>query len=447
MLNGSRLLSFGLAGQIALVIFVTTTLSFFGSELIYQRAERELVAASQAERIAGRLVLVDRLIQGTPTDRRAIATAHLSTDSVMLAWRPAGAFRSNISVDIVATSLPVHRIRARMNEVEPGLAGRDIRLNDDPGGGMTGAMMLADGSRILFRTEGRTTRMPMIGNHLVSLLLLTGGVLIATLLLLRALAEPLRALARAADRAGLGEPITAPEDGPEEVRSLARSVNAMQARLMALVDDRTQALAAVSHDLLTPIARLRLRAGALPVGETREAILRDLDEMQAFMTSILDYLRGAEPEAAKQVDLASMVMTIVDDASDTGADISYDGPDRLSATLPPLRIRSAVANLVDNALRHAGQARVTLEQEDGGNRGKGAIHIRVDDTGPGIADQDLDAVFEPFRRLDASRSRESGGAGLGLAIVRRALEGLGRVTLANRPEGGLRAEIVIPAPE
>lgn len=435
MLKAPRLLSFGLAGQIALVIFVTTALSFFGSELLYKRAEKELVAASQAERVAGRLVLAERFIATMPPDARVAATAHLSTDSLALAWLAPESGARRIAHDISRS-----RVRARMIELEPALAGREIRLVAAPGGGIAGTLRLADGSRIAFRTEGRTARMPMIGNHLISLLMLTGGVLVATLLLLRALAEPLRALARTADRAGLGEPITVPEDGPEEVVRLARSVNAMQARLIALVDDRTQALAAVSHDLLTPIARLRLRAGSLPRGETREAILRDLDEMQAFMTSILGYLRGAEPEAAQAVDLASIVMTIVDDAADTGADVTYDGPDRLPATLPPLRIRSAIANLVDNALRHAGQARVVLARDSD------TIRLTVDDDGPGIAEADLDAVFEPFRRRDSSRSRESGGgAGLGLAIVRRALEGIGTVTLANRAEGGLRAEVIVPS--
>lgn len=433
MLSGRRLLSLGLASQVGLVILVTTTLSFFGSELLYKRAETELVASNQAERIAGRLVLADRLVSGLPSDARSAAATHLSTDSLALEWKTSDSLAHSISDD-----MPMHHVRMRMVELEPGLAGRDIRLAEDPGGGIVGTMRLKDGSLIAFNTESRTVRVRTLGNHLISLLLLTGGVLIATLLLLRALAEPLRSLARAADRAGIGEPIRIPEEGPEEVRSLARSVNAMQARLIALVEDRTQALAAVSHDLLTPIARLRLRAGSLPPGETRDAILRDLEEMQAFMTSILGYLRGAEPETAKPVDLASIVMTIVDDAADTGSDISYDGPDRLPATLPPLRIRRAITNLVDNALRHAGQARVGLA------RGEKAIRLTVDDNGPGIAESDLATVFEPFRRLDASRSRESGGAGLGLAIVRRALEGFATVTLANRPEGGLRAEIVIP---
>ncbi|XHR98642.1 hypothetical protein ACFB49_02330 [Sphingomonas sp. DBB INV C78] len=428
MLKAPRLLSIGLAGQIAMVVFVTTALSFFGSELLYQRAEADLVASSQAERIAGRLVIADRLISELPEPRRAAGAVELSSDGVRLAWSPGRSFTNGT---------PSARIRTRIDQLEPRLARREIRVTEHSSGGVVGALTLIDGSQIVFRTEGRTARVPTIGNHLLSLLFLTAGVLLATLLLLRALADPLRRLARAADRAGLGEPITVPEEGPQEVISLARSVNAMQARLMALVDDRTQALAAVSHDLFTPIARLRLRAGALDPGETRDAILRDLDEMQAFMTSILGYLRGAEPEAAKPVDLASMAMTIVDDAADMGADASYDGPDRLSATLPPMRIRSAIANLVDNALRHGGQARVTLAKEDK------AIRITVDDDGPGIADADMATVFEPFRRLDASRSRESGGAGLGLAIVQRAMEGIGTVTLANREEGGLRATILI----
>ena len=435
MLRSARLISFGLAGQIALVILVTTALSFFGSELLYKRAETELIASSQAERLAGRLLLAERLVLPLPPAERAAAAARLSTDNLAIDWQAGGATAPR------APMLgPLRHIRTQIGQIEPSLRGRDIRLSEQPDGGLSGSASLPDGSRLMFRTENRGLRVPTLGSHLISLLLLTGGVLLATLLLLRALAEPLRALARDADRAGLGEPVTVPEEGPEEVRSLARSINAMQARLIALVDDRTQALAAVSHDLLTPVARLRLRAGALEPGDTRDAILRDLDEMQAFMTSILGYLRGAEPEAARPVDLASIVMTIVDDAADTGADASYDGPDRLAATLPPLRIRSAISNLIENALRHAGQARVTL------SRDADAICLTVDDDGPGIAEADMTAVFEPFRRLDASRSRESGGAGLGLAIVARAVEGIGSVTLFNRPEGGLRATIALPNP-
>lgn len=435
MLRNTRLISFGLAGQIALVILVTTALSFFGSELLYKRAEAELIASSQAERLAGRLLLAERLLLPLPPAERAAAATRLSTENLTIAWRAGHA---------ASPSAPptgrLRHIRARMGEIEPTLRERAIHLSEQPNGGISGGVALPDGSLLAFSTESRRVHVPTLGNHLVSLLLFTGGVLLATLLLLRALAEPLRTLARDADRAGLGEPVTVPEEGPEEVRSLARSINAMQARLIALVDDRTQALAAVSHDLLTPVARLRLRAGALEPGDTRDAILRDLDEMQAFMTSILGYLRGAEPEAARPVDLASIVMTIVDDAADTGADASYDGPDRLAATLPPLRIRSAVSNLVENALRHAGQARVTLIRD------ADAIRLHVDDDGPGIAEADRTIVFEPFRRLDASRSRESGGAGLGLAIVARAVEGIGSVGLSNRPEGGLRATITLPIP-
>lgn len=407
---------------------MTSTLSFFGSEWIYRHAEARLIADSRAERIAGRMMVAQRLMGDVAPARRAQFAQVLSTNSLSLRWAPATEAMPPVTA---------HPIRQRLGELEPRLPIDRIAITGDPSGDMVAAMPLADGSHVHFRLHSRPLRVPRIGSHVVSLLLLSGGVLLATLLLLRALASPLRDLALAADRAGHGEPVIVAEDGPEEVRRLARAVNAMQARLLARVNDRTQALAAVSHDLLTPIARLRLRAGALEADETRDAILRDLDEMQAFMTSILGYLRGAEPEAAKAIDLASIIMTIVDDAADLGADASYDGPNRLPATLPPLRVRQIVGNLVENALRHAGQARVTLARA-----GKD-IRLIVEDDGPGIADADRKAVFEPFHRIESSRNRDSGGAGLGLAIVARALDGIGSVALENRAEGGLRVIVTL----
>ncbi|SDD49032.1 ATP-binding protein [Belnapia rosea] len=216
----------------------------------------------------------------------------------------------------------------------------------------------------------------------------------------------------------------------------------MQARIHRLVADRTQALAAVSHDLRSPIQRLRLRAGFLEDVEAQQAIDGDLDEMEGMIESTLAYLRGeTESEEPRQADLAAILTTLVDDATDRGATATYAGPDRLPMRLRPVAIKRALANLVDNAVKHGDGARVALEENPG------SVTVRVEDDGPGIPEAALETVFEPFQRLDASRHRGTGGTGLGLAIARQVVNAHGgSVALANRPGGGLVATVLLPRP-
>ncbi|WP_242003375.1 MULTISPECIES: ATP-binding protein [Sphingobium] len=268
--------------------------------------------------------------------------------------------------------------------------------------------------------------------------MLVACVTILALILARLLGRPLRKLADAADRVGREDVTPAAEEGPREVRRVAAAFNAMQARLLDQVNERIQALAAVSHDLRTPIARLRLRAANVRNQELRAAIGHDIDEMEAFMRSILDFLRGADPEEERLIDLASLVVTIVHDAQDMGSAVHYEGPASLELVTRPIKLQRAIDNLVQNAIRHAGQAEIRLSQGDDG------VRIVVEDQGPGIPVDQLDMVFEPFRRLEGSRNRNTGGAGLGLAIVRRSITRLGgSIRLENRRRGGLRATITL----
>ena len=324
----------------------------------------------------------------------------------------------------------------------PGLAAGTMRLAADRHT-LIGAWQLADGSWVTFQARGYLdTSLPLRG-HLGVVLMLVACVTVVALVLARLLGRPLRKLADAADGVGREESRPIAEEGPREVRRVAAAFNAMQTRLIDQVNERIQALAAVSHDLRTPIARLRLRAANIGERDLRDAIGHDLDEMESFMRSLLDFLRGADPEEERLIDLASLVVTIVDDARDMGADASYSGPASLEVTTRPVKLRRAIANLVQNALRHAGAAQVSLSQTGGDG---GTIRIMVEDSGPGIPPDQLEAVFEPFRRLEGSRSRDTGGAGLGLAIVRRSISRLGgTIALENRgPGGGLRATITLP---
>lgn len=271
----------------------------------------------------------------------------------------------------------------------------------------------------------------------VSTTIMAVGVVIASAVLVRWLTGPLRRLALAADRIGRGAPVAIPSDGPEEVRRLAATLDAMQARIDRLVQDRTEALAAVSHDLRTPLTRMRLRTGFLDDAETQARMEADLAEMEAMIDATLAYFRGdATAEPPELTDLGAMLSTLCDAAADGGDAVSYEGPAHLDRTCRPVLLRRAVANLIENAVRYGGGARVRLTARPG-------AAITVDDDGPGIPPEDMERVLEPFVRLDPARA--AGGVGLGLSIARdAAAEQGGTLTLQNRPEGGLRATLRLP---
>lgn len=263
----------------------------------------------------------------------------------------------------------------------------------------------------------------------------------------RRLTAPVRLLAEAAER--LGRDVNAsplPEDGPLEVATAAIAFNRMAARIRRFVTDRTFLLTAIGHDLRTPITRLKLRAEWMEDDEQRRKMLADLDEMEAMVAATLAFGRdvaGSEPAA--RLDLPALLRTVLDEAADArpGAStrLGYTGPDRLAVSARPVALKRAVANLVGNALDYGGQARVVLHPAH-----EGVVAIDVEDEGPGIPPADLDRVFEPFQRLEASRNRETGGTGLGLSITRDVLRAHGGdVTLANRQGGGLRATMTLPA--
>jgi len=219
----------------------------------------------------------------------------------------------------------------------------------------------------------------------------------------------------------------------------------MAERIRRFVADRTQMLAAIGHDLRTPITRLRLRAEFMDDDEQRRKMLSDLDEMEQMIAATLAFARddaAAEPAAA--LDLAALCRTVADEAADARPElaeaIEYDGPERLTVRARPVAMKRAVANLVSNALSYGGAARIRLTRDD-----TGLVRMAVEDDGPGIPESELEAVFTPFRRLESSRNRETGGTGLGLTIARNIMRAHGGdVVLRNRPEGGLSAVASLP---
>jgi two-component system OmpR family sensor kinase len=260
-------------------------------------------------------------------------------------------------------------------------------------------------------------------------------------LIARRITSPIRALADAAGRLQLSNEDAAPVAGPTEVRAAAEAMNAMRARLARETGERTRMLAAVAHDLRNPLTGLRLRAetGAEPA---RSRMVADIDRMEAMITQVLDYVRGREiGERRMPVDPAEWILACAEDAAGRGETVSVARPLPRMARIEaePEGLRRALLNLVDNALRYGGCARLSLAKADS------IVVLAVEDDGPGIAEGEIRRLIEPFQRLEVSRSRETGGAGLGLAIAADFAERHGgSLRLANRPEGGLRAEIRLP---
>jgi signal transduction histidine kinase len=261
------------------------------------------------------------------------------------------------------------------------------------------------------------------------------------ILMVRRSTRPMRRLAAAAEAFGRGEHVARLlEDGPIEVRRTTRAFNDMLGRIRRFVDDRMRMLAAISHDLRTPITSLRLRAELVEDAELRGRMLASLEELERMTEATLAFSReDAMREDTRTVDLAALVETVVCDIQDHGCEAAFDGPARLAYACRPTAMKRAVRNLVDNAIAYGDRARVRLGIEGG------TVVLTIEDDGPGIPDDARERVFEPFVRLEESRSRETGGTGLGLAIARTIVRGHGGdIVLSNRAEGGLRVRVTLP---
>lgn len=277
-------------------------------------------------------------------------------------------------------------------------------------------------------------------------LLLALGVLLISVVALslvavRVVTQPLALLGNAAEE--LGRDIQRPsldEGGPLEVRRAARAFNTMQARLARFLRDRAQLLAAVSHDLKTPITRLRLRAELIEDPEQQAKFLRDLDEMEGMTRATLEFLRHANTrEAVQPVDVQALVETLQADSEALGQEVRIQGTVVSPYPARALALQRCLANLVDNATKYGHRATVTVD--DTTER----LRICVADEGPGIPETELEQVFEPFYRLEQSRSRDTGGVGLGLSIARDVARAHGGdLVLRNRPHSGLEAVLTLP---
>ena len=253
--------------------------------------------------------------------------------------------------------------------------------------------------------------------------------------------SPLKDFQVAAERLGVDLKNTVLEEysGPQVVRETAQAMNKMQQRIKDLIDNRTQMLAAISHDLRTPITRLKLRAAKWNSEELRQKTIRDLDEMETMITEILAYARDDYSSEEKiKLDINSLLQSLCDDLTDLGYSVSYSGPNkRIPCTARKLSLQRALTNLIQNAIKYGRVARVHLHKAH-------KIFITIDDDGPGIPESEFEKVFAPFYRCDRSRSREIAGTGLGMAVAHDAIRAHGgTITLQNHHPHGLRVVITL----
>jgi signal transduction histidine kinase len=300
---------------------------------------------------------------------------------------------------------------------------------------------LDDGSWLIVHPTGEGSEQQQIIELVAMIVLLGAAIAGLAIWSARRLTVPLARLAAAAQHLGrdLGG-AQLPEAGPSETRVIAQALNDMRARLQRFIGDRTQMVAAMSHDLRTPLTRLRLLAETLEDGETHRRMLVEIEAMQTMIAETLDFAaQDARREPRQRVDLAALLTSVCDDASDAGRPASYDGPERLVQSCQPVAMRRALTNIVDNAVTYGDRAEVSLAA------GPDHLVIAVSDEGPGIAEAFRELVFRPFFRIEESRNRATGGVGLGLAVARSVVRAHGGdVTLAPRTPKGLVVTVTLP---
>ncbi len=458
-----------IVGRTVLVLLLGLTASQLIGMAFYSGDRSSILAISRGRQTAERIAAAVGLFEQAPAAERRWLERSFHGLGLRVRWTP---HRPLVAADgddwrsrLVRSALDDHlddgverRILVSLTEDPTSVRGFDTPPMgmSMPGMGMhmTGMMQgglpthlllvsvgLADGSWLNFMApSGRLA--PFWSSRFFFSIVVTAVVVIAlSVWAVRRSTAPLALFARAAER--LGKDVGAPpldEGGPREVRRAARAFNEMQRRLRDFIDGRTRMLGAISHDLRTPITRLKLRAEFVEDAEQRAKMLADLDEMETMIAATLSFARDAAAgEPRKTFDLAVLLQSLCDAAADVGGRAEYAGDFRFPYDGRPVALKRVFANLIDNALKYGGRAVVSLSGSEA------EVTVTVDDDGPGIPEDAMERVFDSFYRLEGSRSRDTGGVGLGLNIARTIVHAHGgKIELANRQQGGLSATVTIP---
>lgn len=434
----------GLRSQAVLLLLCSILLLHFGSVWIYDAGLRGAVELTRDGVLGDRLAAAGLSVMELPYDERDHAVHRLATPGLRLHWTETPALTGS---DVLLDAR-TERLRQRLTSAIPNLP--ELRLATEPtpdaqnGHFLLGSLMLPDRTWLNFMAHflDPVEAATKLRSPIASASVMAIGVTAVALVLVSLLMRPLARIANAAERIGRhAKPVLLEERGPKEIRLVAAAFNAMQARLLQMSTDQSMALAAVSHDLRTPLQRLRLRCSDMDA-DLQARTEADLAEMEAMIASTLGFLRGeldSPNEAERLFDIASMLGSICDDAAEGGRAVSFEGPAPLPMIGHPTALKRAFINLIENAVMYGGVARVKLRMA-----GQGIV-VEIEDDGPGIPEHHLPRVFDPFWRGEASRNRDLGGVGLGLTIARRAVEAEdGALALVNRRGGGLTVRVELP---
>jgi signal transduction histidine kinase len=393
-----------------------------------------------------------RLFEAAPAELRPTLAAAAVTQEGAVAWYDAASSVSAVlrrdSATFVRTPLEKSllgdlRRAAVVFKPESAIKPPPALRHDSPGyrSAYYLSVLLKDGSWLVFSVPNRTWGLPDLQRWSVWLTFVALSSAIVCTIATRRFVRPIRQLAAAVRRFGVN-PQAPPlaESGPQEFRDVIRAFNTMQAQIQKFVAYRTMMLAAISHDLRTPLTRVRLR-GEFIDDETQQArLFRDVDEMQTMVDGALAFFRGdADEEATTTFDLAGVLQTIANDYADQGIAISYVGPAHAVYSGRPFGLKRAFTNLIDNSVKYGTPPEVELRCREK------SVAVSVRDQGPGIPQDALARVFAPFFRVDKSRNRATGGVGLGLTAAQAIISGHGgEITLRNQPAGGLEALVTLP---
>ena len=428
----------GLPARMLAILAVVMLVDIGANAILFERANELALEAEEADSLADDLIVAARLMDEAPLTRRARLAHEMSHPGLKLNWKPQGGERPLAALDLGAMQQQLITYQPQLSQYRLQLHLAPLHARHE----VDGSMVLSDSSLITFHSEARDIFV-LRASYLLRIILPTLLLVPLAWFLVYASLRPLRRLVRASRDVGTPHARPIPEDGPGEVRELISAFNAMQRRIDDLLDANTQTMLAIGHDMRTPLARMQLRLDGVPMDdEERDALDHDLSEMRDLLASLQEFVALDDPGPAKEpVDLAAMAQTLVDGAQDRGYPAEYEGPDRLIVMARAVSLRRAMSNLIENALHYGGNVMVRLIIE------KNSVVLSVEDDGPGIPEEHLGKVLQPFIRLDSARARNTAGMGLGLPIVVRALRSEGAsLSLANRAQGGLCAAIHLPQP-
>lgn len=457
-----RFLPQSLFGQTLLILLAGLAVSHLVGAWIYTADRESAVRAVGGLAVAQRIANLTQLVEDAPAEwrDRIVAASSDPTFRITLSVAPPGfgAADERTAISQAIEEFLSDRLPKRSaQQVRVAVAGASAPpfgfMHDHPmpmapmmyamgaWRGLDVAVQLVDGRWLSFATALPDTGPAVSWQFILSMAVTAMIILAVSIWAVRRVTAPLGGIAAAAER--LGKDVGAPplaERGTIEMRQAARAFNEMQERLRRLVENRTRMLAAISHDLRTPLTLLRLRTENVENTEEREKMLATIADMNGMIEATLAFARDeAVAEPRRSTDLTALVASIVDDMADAGMPVTMAPASPIVSDCRPSALKRAITNLIDNAVKYGNTARVSMRLAPRG------VAIMVEDDGPGIPEAELGCVFQPFYRLEESRSRETGGIGLGLAIALSIVEAHGgELTLTNRGEGGLRATVTLP---